>query len=332
MQEKILEIKNLRTYFYSDGNEYRAVDGLAYSVYKGECAAIVGESGSGKSVSAMSVLRLIADPPGRVVGGEILFDGEDLLKLSDEEMRKIRGNRISMVFQEPGTALNPVLTVGRQITESLEIHRGMDHKSALKEAEGLLQLVGIPNPEQRIKDYPFQFSGGMQQRIMIAMAMSCNPELLIADEPTTALDVTVQAQILEILNELRRKFNTSLLLITHNLGVVARYAEKVHVMYAGRLVESGSAEDIFARPSHPYTIGLLKAVPRLDSPIDAELVGIDGSPPNSSKLSREICAFSERCGDAMPQCKKSSPGMREIAPGHSTACFLYKELCKEVMA
>ena len=274
MERPILEIKNLQTYFYVDGKVLRAVDGLSYSVGRGECVAVVGESASGKSVSALSVLQLVADPPGRIVGGEILLDGVDLLKLSEREMRTIRGNRIAMVFQEPGTALNPVLTIGRQLTEGLELHKGLSHKEALKEAIDLLGLVGIPNPEQRIKDYPYQFSGGMQQRIMIAMAMSCSPDVLIADEPTTALDVTVQAQLLEVLNGLRRQYGTALVIITHNLGVVARYAEKVQVVYAGRLVEGGTAEDIFQRTCHPYTKGLIRAVPRLDMPQDQELVGI----------------------------------------------------------
>ena len=264
------------------------------------------------------------------VGGEILLDGVDLLKLSEREMRTIRGNRIAMVFQEPGTALNPVLTIGRQLTEGLELHKGLSHKEALKEAIDLLGLVGIPNPEQRIKDYPYQFSGGMQQRIMIAMAMSCSPDVLIADEPTTALDVTVQAQLLEVLNGLRRQYGTALVIITHNLGVVARYAEKVQVVYAGRLVEGGTAEDIFQRTCHPYTKGLIRAVPRLDMPQDQELVGIEGSPPDLRKLSPHLCAFSDRCRYATAQCRSQRPELEEVAPGHVAACFHARELRKEV--
>ena len=330
MERPILEIKNLQTYFYVDGKVLRAVDGLSYSVGRGECVAVVGESASGKSVSALSVLQLVADPPGRIVGGEILLDGVDLLKLSEREMRTIRGNRIAMVFQEPGTALNPVLTIGRQLTEGLELHKGLSHKEALKEAIDLLGLVGIPNPEQRIKDYPYQFSGGMQQRIMIAMAMSCSPDVLIADEPTTALDVTVQAQLLEVLNGLRRQYGTALVIITHNLGVVARYAEKVQVVYAGRLVEGGTAEDIFQRTCHPYTKGLIRAVPRLDMPQDQELVGIEGSPPDLRKLSPHLCAFSGRCRYATAQCRSQRPELEEVAPGHVAACFHARELRKEV--
>ena len=329
MDRPILEIKNLKTYFYVDGKELRAVDGLSYSVNRGECVAVVGESASGKSVSALSVLRLVADPPGRIVSGEILLDGVDLLKLSEREIRKIRGNRIAMVFQEPGTALNPVLTIGRQLTEGLELHKGMKHKEALQEAVKLLGMVGIPNPEQRVKDYPYQFSGGMQQRIMIAMAMSCNPDVLIADEPTTALDVTVQAQLLEVLNNLRREYGTALIIITHNLGVVARYAEKVQVVYAGRLVEGGTAEDIFCRTCHPYTRGLIRAVPRLDMPQDAELVGIEGTPPNLAKLSPHLCAFSERCKFATEQCKAGRPELEEVGPGHVAACFHAREFLEE---
>ena len=330
MERPILEIKDLRTYFYVDGKELRAVDGLSYCVNRGECVAVVGESASGKSVSALSVLRLVADPPGRIVGGEILLDGTDLLKLSEREIRKIRGNRISMVFQEPGTALNPVLTIGRQLTEGLELHRGMKHSEALQEAVRLLSMVGIPNPEQRVRDYPYQFSGGMQQRIMIAMAMSCNPDVLIADEPTTALDVTVQAQLLEVLNALRREFGTALIIITHNLGVVARYAEKVQVVYAGRLVEGGTAEDVFERTCHPYTRGLIHAVPRLDLPLDTELEGIEGSPPNLAKLSPHQCAFSERCKFATEQCRRQRPELEELAPGHVAACFRAREFLEEV--
>ncbi|KKL46694.1 hypothetical protein LCGC14_2343010, partial [marine sediment metagenome] len=263
-EERVLEVKELRTHFYTDEGVVKAVDGLSYHVKKGECVGLVGESACGKSVSAMSVLRLIPYPPGVIEGGEIVFKGEDLLQVSEERMREIRGNRIAMVFQEPTTSLNPVLTVGRQISESVELHRGMDKESARSESIKLLQLVGIPDPERRIKDYPHQFSGGMQQRIMIAMALSCDPELLIADEPTTSLDVTVQAQLLEIIANLRAELGTAVLIITHNLGVVARYVDRVNVMYAGSLVETGPTETIYAESMHPYTLGLLASVPRLD--------------------------------------------------------------------
>ena len=245
MSETILEVKHLKTYFFNGSSVLRASDDLSYSVKKGECVAIVGESGSGKSVSALSVMRLIPYPPGLTLDGEILFHGKDLLKLSDEEMGQIRGSKISMIFQEPSTALNPVMTIGAQICESLMIHQHMRKKDAMKRAVELLAAVNIPNPEQRVKQYPFEFSGGMQQRAMIAMAMSCNPELLIADEPTTALDVTVQAQVLEQLNKLREEMGTALIIITHNLGVVARYADSVKIVYGGKIVEEGNTYDVF---------------------------------------------------------------------------------------
>ncbi len=245
MEEAILEVKNLKTYFYNDGKELRASDDLSYQVHKGECVAIIGESGSGKTVEALSILRLIPYPPGLIVDGQILFHGQDLLQMSDQEMRQIRGSKISMIFQEASTALDPVMTIGNQIAEALRIHKGMKKKEALEKAVELLRRVDIPNPEQRVKQYPHEFSGGMQQRAMIAMAMSCDPEILIADEPTTALDVTVQAQVLEQLNKLRKESNTALIIITHNLGVVARYADTVKIMYGGKIVESGTPFDVF---------------------------------------------------------------------------------------
>jgi oligopeptide transport system ATP-binding protein len=290
-------------------------------VDKGECVALVGESACGKSVSALSVMRLIPYPPGIIVGGEIIFDGIDLLKVSDEEMRSIRGNRIAMNFQEPTTSLNPVLSVERQLTESLELHRKLDKTAASAEALKLLKLVGIPDPERRLKDYPHQFSGGMQQRIMIAMALSCNPALIIADEPTTALDVTVQAQLLEVINDLRKQFNTAVIIITHNLGVVARYADNVQVMYAGRLVEGGPTDAIYKGPCHPYTIGLLSSVPRLDMARDCALTTIDGLPPNLSRLPGNICAFSPRCKYATKECTENRPELKEVGPNHTVACF-----------
>ena len=319
-EERVLEVKELRTYFYTDEGVVKAVDGLSYHVKKGECVGLVGESACGKSVSAMSVLRLIPYPPGVIEGGEIVFKGEDLLQVSEERMREIRGNRIAMVFQEPTTSLNPVLTVGRQISESLELHRGMDKESARSESIKLLQLVGIPDPERRIKDYPHQFSGGMQQRIMIAMALSCDPELLIADEPTTSLDVTVQAQLLEIIANLRKELGMAVIIITHNLGVVARYVDRVNVMYAGNLVETGPTETIYAESKHPYTLGLLASVPRLDSPRKVAPRVIQGLPPNMAHLPTGCC-FSPRCDYAMAECKEERPVLERVGEDHYRACF-----------
>ena len=317
---KVLEVKNLKTYFYTSEGVVKAVDGLSYHVGRGECVGLVGESACGKSVSAMSVLRLIPYPPGIIVDGEIIFKGEDLLKVSEEEMRDIRGNRISMVFQEPTTSLNPVLTVGRQISESLELHRRLDKKAARAESVRLLKLVGIPDAEQRIKDHSFQFSGGMQQRIMIAMALSCNPELIIADEPTTSLDVTVQAQILEIIANLRAEFDMAVMIITHNLGVVARYVDRVNVMYAGNLVETGPTEELYANPKHPYTLGLLSSVPRLDRPANENLRVIKGLPPNLAHLPKG-CSFPPRCDYAMDRCKEEKPELEKVGDRHFRTCF-----------
>ena len=319
-EERVLEVKELRTYFYTDEGVVKAVDGLSYHVKKGECVGLVGESACGKSVSAMSVLRLIPYPPGVIEGGEIVFKGEDLLQVSEERMREIRGNRIAMVFQEPTTSLNPVLTIGRQISESLELHRGIDKASARSESIKLLQLVGIPDPERRIKDHPHQFSGGMQQRIMIAMALSCDPELLIADEPTTSLDVTVQAQLLEIIANLRSELGTAVIIITHNLGVVARYVDRVNVMYAGNLVETGPTETIYAEPKHPYTLGLLASVPRLDRRMTENLRVIRGLPPNMAHLP-EGCCFAPRCDYAMAECREERPVLERVGEDHYRACF-----------
>src|SRR4029078_343779 len=276
----LLQVKDLRTYFYTDEGIVKAVDGVTYDVQEGETLALVGESGCGKSISALSLLKLIPIPPGRIVSGEVLFDGEDLMKLSEDEIRKLRGNRIAMVFQEPMTSLNPVLTIGRQLTEALELHLKMDGNQARKRAAELLEMVGIPAASSRLNDYPHQFSGGMRQRVMIAMGMSCNPKLLLADEPTTALDVTIQAQVLEMRARLSRELGTAVVIITHNLGVVARYADRVNVMYAGKVVEKATAKDLYANPRHPYTIGLLKSVPRLDQGKKDRLVPIEGVPPD----------------------------------------------------
>jgi oligopeptide transport system ATP-binding protein len=321
-----LEVKDLRTYFYVQDGELRAVDGLTYSVEKGECVALVGESACGKSVSAMSLMRLIPYPPGIIVGGEIIFEGRNLLKLSEAEMQDIRGNRIAMVFQEPTTSLNPVLTVSRQLSESLELHRGLNKHEAAEEASKLLKLVGIPDAATRRNYYPHQFSGGMQQRIMIAMALSCNPALLIADEPTTALDVTVQAQLLEVIDSLRSQFGTSVILITHNLGVVARYADSVNVMYAGRMMEMGPTDVIYDAPRHPYTVGLIASVPRLDKPRQKDLSVIEGLPPNLARLSKDMCPFSPRCKLAVARCRQQRPELERVGADHFTACFRSEEV------
>ena len=318
--EKVLEIKNLRTYFYIQEGELKAVDGLSYYINKGESVGLVGESACGKSVSALSIMRLIPYPPGIIVGGEIIFQGKDLMLASEAEMRHIRGNRIAMVFQEPTTSLNPVLTVRRQISEALELHRGMKKKESSQETVRLLKLVGIPDPEKRTNDYPFQFSGGMQQRIMIAMALSCNPALLICDEPTTSLDVTVQAQLLEIIDDLRARFGTSVIIITHNLGIVARYVDRVNVMYAGKMVETAPTEELYERPCHPYTIGLLASVPRLDVSKKKQLRMIEGLPPNLAHLPGG-CSFHPRCEYAMPRCKVEFPPLEKVGDNHYRACF-----------
>lgn len=322
----MLEVRDLRTYFYVREGELRAVDGLSYSVKKGDFVALVGESACGKSVSALSIMRLIPYPPGIIVGGEIIFEGQDLLKLSEDEMRSLRGNRIAMVFQEPMTSLNPVLTVGRQIAESLELHRRLDRHAALEEAVKLLKQVGIPAPERRVNDYPYQFSGGMQQRIMVAMALSCSPALLIADEPTTSVDVTVQAQLMELINSLRTEFGTAVVLITHNLGLVARFADHVNVMYAGRLVESGPTDVIYGQPRHPYTSGLIASVPRLDLPRDRSIHVVPGLPPDLCRLPRNVCAFATRCGFAVKKCTEQRPELEQVGYEHYVACFRHDEM------
>ncbi len=328
-QEVVLEVKNLKTYFYNYDRELRAVDDLSYKVHRGECVAIIGESGSGKTVSALSILRLVSYPPGLVMGGQVLFKGRDLLEMDDEEYRKIRGSEISMIFQEPSAALNPVATIGSQIAENIMLHSDTKKEDAWKRAVELLTEVGIPNAEERVKQYPFEFSGGMQQRAMIAMAMSCGPEILIADEPTTALDVTVQAQVLEQLNKLRRDHNMALILITHNLGVVARYADSVKIMYGGKIVEDGSVMDIFRSPAHPYTLGLIRAVPRLDLPRSHGLHTIEGEPPDMSKIGPNCCAFHLRCKYADERCASCRPELEEVGEGHYCACFHRDQLDAE---
>ena len=322
----LLEVRALHTEFRTGAGLVRAVDGISYTVEHGETVAIVGESGSGKSVGALSILRLIPNPPGLITGGEILFDGKDLRGLSEAEMREIRGRDIGMVFQEPMTSLNPVLTIARQITETLEQHQGADRATAERRALELLEMVGIADPKRRLRQYPHQLSGGMRQRVMIAVALACNPKLIIADEPTTALDVTIQAQILELMKSLTRKLGVAQIIITHNLGVVARYASRVNVMYAGRIVEAGSADAIYHNPRHPYTMALLKSVPRLDQPRRARLDPVDGQPPDLTRLDGG-CSFRPRCRFAVEQCAVARPPLAAVGEaGHFSACFRSAEL------
>jgi oligopeptide/dipeptide ABC transporter ATP-binding protein len=328
----LLEIRDLHTEFRTGAGIVRAVDGVSFTVDPGETVAVVGESGSGKSVSAMSILRLIPDPPGRITQGEILFAGRDLMGLDEAAMRQIRGGDIGMVFQEPMTSLNPVLTIGRQMTEGLEQHRGMVRDAAQKRAVELLTLVGIADPARRLKQYPHQLSGGMRQRVMIAIALACDPKLIIADEPTTALDVTIQAQILELMKQLTQRLNVALIIITHNLGVVARYANRVNVMYAGRIVESGTAHAIYHDPRHPYTMALLRSVPRLDRPRQMRLDPVDGQPPDLTRLDGG-CAFRPRCRYATDACAEARPALAPIGEaGHLAACFHSAEIASETGA
>ena len=322
----LLEVDNLTTHFETQDGVVKAVDGISYSLEEGEIVGIVGESGCGKSVHALSIMRLVASPPGKIVAGSVLFEGEDLLDISMAQMRSVRGNRIGMIFQEPMTSLNPVLSIGRQLTETLELHMNMTKQQALARAAELLAMVGIPDPERRLKDYPHQLSGGMRQRVMIAMAISCNPRLMIADEPTTALDVTIQAQVLELMRSLALELGMALIVITHNLGVVARYANRVIVMYAGNIVETSTAEEIYHNPRHPYTLGLLKSVPRLDEPTGEKLDPIEGLPPDLIDLP-EACAFAPRCRFAIDRCLNESPTLMDVGDsGHRSACFRAAEL------
>ena len=316
----LLEIEGLKTQFFTSAGTVRAVDGVNYNVEAGETVAVVGESGCGKSVTALSIMRLVADPPGKIVEGEIRFNGTDLISLDEEEMRQIRGRDIGMVFQEPMTSLNPVLSVGRQLTETLETHFGMSREDADKRAIELLGLVGIAEPERRLEQYPHHFSGGMRQRVMIAMSLACDPKLIIADEPTTALDVTIQAQILELMKNLTREMGVAMIIITHNLGVVARYADRVNVMYAGKIVETGTAEEIYHNPRHPYTLALLKSVPRLDLPRGAKLDPVDGQPPDLARLD-DGCPFRPRCRFAQDGCANDVPPLAEVREKHWSACF-----------
>ena len=320
--EKLLEINNLRTYFYTEDGIVPAVDNISFYIKPGETLGIVGESGCGKSVTAISTLGLIQSPPGKVMdGSKILFDGRDLTKLSEKEMRKIRGNEISMIFQEPMTSLNPVYRIGNQIGEVLMLHQRMNKKEARNRAIELLKLVGIPGPEKVIDDYPHALSGGMRQRVMIAIALACNPKLLIADEPTTALDVTVQAQILDLMNGLKNKINTSIIMITHNLGVVAETCERVIVMYAGKIVEEGDIYSIFEDPKHPYTAGLLKSIPS-ESDKHKKLDSIKGVVPNPLNMPKG-CRFSPRCSRVMPVCTQKQPELIHLGEERAVSCFLY---------
>ena len=319
MDDPLLSVKELSTHFFTSEGVVKAVNEVSYNLERGQTLGLVGESGSGKSVSALSLLRLIPNPPGKIVDGEVMFDGEDLLDVDDSRMREIRGNDIAMVFQEPMTSLNPVLTIGRQLTEAIELHLELNRSEANARAIELLNMVGIPAAEQRLFDYPHQFSGGMRQRVMIAMALSCDPKLLLADEPTTALDVTIQAQVLEVMARLSRELGTSVIVITHNLGVVARYADRVNVMYGGRIVESGDASEIYAHPKHAYTLGLLESVPRLDART-GRLIPIEGTPPDLTNLPPG-CAFSPRCRFATDQCREERPDLVEFQPGHLVACW-----------
>ena len=322
---KLLQVRDLETRFETDNGVVKAVDRVSYELEEGETLGIVGVSGCGKSVSALSIMRLIADPPGRIVGGQVIFDGQDLLQLSDADMRRIRGNRIAMIFQEPMTSLNPVLTIERQLTEALELHLNMSPSTARDRARDLLTTVGIPDADQRLSGYPHQMSGGMRQRVMIAMAISCNPRLIIADEPTTALDVTTQAQILELMQSLSKDLGTALIIITHNLGVVARYAARVLVMYAGGIVESGGSREIYHNPKHPYTRGLLASVPRLDEPEGTKLDPIGGMPPDLIDLPPG-CRFGPRCRLAVERCTVETPPLMPVESGHDSACWRWEDL------
>jgi len=322
--EVILQVKDLKTYFNVDEGVVKAVDGVSFELHRSETLGIVGESGSGKSVTNLSIINLIPTPPGKIVGGEVLFHGTDLLKLPPSEIRHIRGNKISMIFQDPMTSLNPFLRISTQMIETIQLHQGLDKKAAKEKAIEMLKFAGIPAPEKRIDQYPHQFSGGMRQRVMIAMALSCNPEILIADEPTSALDVTIQAQILELIKELTRKFGTAVILITHSLGVVAGMCDTICVMYAGRIVERGRTEDIFESPKHPYTMGLIRSVPRLDQETKVRLYSIPGQPPNVIDLP-DCCPFYPRCEQAMDICREKYPSIVSFENNQSVACWLYNK-------
>jgi len=320
----LLSVKDLQVTFKTEDGIVRAVNGLSFALNAGETLGIVGESGSGKSVTALSIMRLIAMPPGRIEAGSIEFDGQDLLRIGEAQMRHIRGNKISMIFQDPMTSLNPVLTVGDQIAETIMLHQHRNKRDAMQRSLEMLEIVRIPEAEERINNYPHQFSGGMRQRVMIAMALACDPQLLIADEPTTALDVTIQAQILDLMRDLQKRLNSAIIMITHDLGVVAEVCERVLVMYAGNLVEYGTVDQIFRDPKHPYTLGLLQSLPRLDEGGRRRLVPINGQPPNLLRLPTG-CSFAARCRYALPECATTPPPLIDFGDGHIARCVLYKE-------
>ena len=322
--EVILQVKDLKTYFYTDAGTVKSVDGVSFDLHKGEILGIVGESGSGKSVSNLSIMNLIPSPPGKIENGEVLFHGEDLLKMSQKKLRSIRGNRISMIFQDPMSSLNPFLRISTQMIETIQLHQGLNKKDAKAKAIEMLKLAGIPAAEERIDCYPHQFSGGMRQRVMIAMGLSCKPEILIADEPTSALDVTIQAQIIDLMVDLTKQLGTAVIMITHSLGVVAGMCDTINVMYAGRVVEHGATKDLFAAPKHPYTQGLIKSVPRLDKETEGRLYSIPGQPPNVIDLP-PCCPFYPRCDKAKDICKKKYPPLTQFGNGHCASCWLYAD-------
>ncbi|HME93521.1 MAG TPA: ABC transporter ATP-binding protein [Methylomirabilota bacterium] len=325
MAERLLDVKNLKTYFFTDEGVVRAVDGVDLYIEKGETLGVVGESGCGKSVTALSIMKLIPQPPGRIVEGEIIYDGTNLVTLAANRMRKIRGKEISMIFQEPMTSLNPVFTCGEQIAEAIRLHEGLGRRDAMAKTVDMLKLVHIPNAERRVKEYPHQLSGGMRQRIMIAMALSCNPKLLIADEPTTALDVTIQAQILDLLNELKSKLRMAVMLITHDMGVIAETAQRVVVMYAAKVAEEAPVADLFKEPLHPYTQGLLRSIPRIDLAATSHrrLETIPGTVPTLRGDIAPGCRFAPRCPFVKSVCTEKDPVLKEVKPGHKVSCWLY---------
>jgi len=325
-KELLLEVKNLKTYFHTEDGVVKAVDGVSFEIYKGEVLGVVGESGCGKSVTSLSIMRLVQEPPGKITADTLTFEGDEILKKSESAMRKIRGNDISMIFQEPMTSLNPVYTVGNQISEAIILHQKLSKDKAMKKAVEMLRKVGIPLPEKRVHEYPHQLSGGMRQRVMIAMALSCNPKLLIADEPTTALDVTIQAQILDLMGSLQRDFDAAIMLITHDLGVVAETADRVVVMYAGKVVEYSDVNTIFHKPRHPYTWGLLQSIPRLDEERERLLV-IEGVVPNPLFLP-EGCKFHPRCRFASEKCAEEEPELEDIETGHQVRCWHYDKVAE----
>jgi oligopeptide transport system ATP-binding protein len=321
----LLQVTGLQTRFYTEDGIVHAVNGISYTLGEGESMAIVGESGSGKSVGVLSIMRLIPTPPGRIEAGEVLYNGRDLLKLSEQQMRTVRGQEIAMIFQDPMTSLNPVLTIGRQLTEALKLHLGFTGEQARTRAVEMLRLVGIPNAQERLSDYPHQFSGGQRQRVMIAMALSCNPSLLIADEPTTALDVTIQAQIIELVKTLQQKLGMAIIWITHDLGVVAGLVEKVAVMYAGFIIEQSLVRDLYKHTSHPYTLGLLQSIPKLDAKARHRLTSIEGLPPDLLEEPTH-CPFAPRCPYVIEQCWHENPPLLLVAPYHQSACWRWQDV------